>query len=118
MSGIAVAVGLPRRIGPQPPASFPHPSPPKLAPTEIRGNSTADVRNVSYNNYEYGICMDDPTAVANIRRDVLDYAALGALVCRQRLLDYCEIARRSADHLKSSYPEFQKRRAGSISESL
>ena len=47
MSGIAVAVSLPRRIGPQPPASFPHPSPPpKLALTEIRGNPTADVRNV------------------------------------------------------------------------
>src|SRR5271165_1519667 len=49
MSGIAVAVSLPRRIGPQPPASFPHPSPPpKLALTEIRGNPTADVRNVSF----------------------------------------------------------------------
>src|SRR5271157_65649 len=51
MSGIAVAVSLPRRIGPQPPASFPHPSPPpKLALTEIRGNPTADVRNVRGNS--------------------------------------------------------------------
>jgi hypothetical protein len=54
-----------------------------------------------YRNYEYGVCIDDPAAVANIRRDVLDYAALGALVSRQRLLDYCEVAE-TARH------EFQK----------
>ena len=77
------------------------------------GNLT---RGGLYNNYEYGICIDDPAAVANIRRDVLDYAALGALVCRQMLLDYCEIAeavRRSFEEQlsgisKTARDQFQK----------
>jgi hypothetical protein len=45
-----------------------------------------------YRNYEYGVCIDDPTAVADVRRDVLDYAALGALVSGPRLIDYCDVA--------------------------
>ena len=53
------------------------------------GNLT---RGGLYSNYEYGICIDDPATVANIRSDVLDYAA-GRFVGRQKLLDYCEIAK-------------------------
>jgi hypothetical protein len=47
-----------------------------------------------YNNYEYGVSIDEPVTVAGIRNDVLDYAGLGALVHGERLIEYCKIAER------------------------
>jgi PLD-like domain len=48
-------------------------------------------------NYEYGIRIDDPSLVAGIRNDVLDYSNLGARFSLQRLLEYCEIAEKVRD---------------------
>ncbi len=38
-------------------------------------------------NYEYGIRIDEPCAVARIREDLLDYSKLGAAVSMERLLE-------------------------------
>ncbi len=69
------------------------------------GNLT---RGGLYGNYEYGICLDDPAIVANIRGDLLDYTSLGALVCRQRLLDYSEIAKAVRDSFQEQLSGISK----------
>ncbi len=53
-------------------------------------------------NYEYGVGVNDSFAVARIRSDVLDYSGLGALVSRQSLLEYCQIAERVSKVLSES----------------
>jgi phosphatidylserine/phosphatidylglycerophosphate/cardiolipin synthase-like enzyme len=53
------------------------------------GNLT---RGGLYSNYEYGVFIDDPAIVTRIRSDVLEYLALAAIVGKQRLIEYCEIA--------------------------
>lgn len=43
-------------------------------------------------NYEYGISIDDPSGVASVRENLLEYASLGAANSIEKLLAYCEIA--------------------------
>jgi hypothetical protein len=59
-------------------------------------------------NYEYGIRVDDPAAVALIRRDVLDYAGLGAPLSRETLLGYCQVAGRLRESFQSQLSKIAK----------
>lgn len=43
-------------------------------------------------NYEYGIQLTEPGVVEEVRRDVMNYADLGALVGVEQLLSYCQAA--------------------------
>jgi phosphatidylserine/phosphatidylglycerophosphate/cardiolipin synthase-like enzyme len=43
-------------------------------------------------NYEYGIQVDDEEAVVQIRRDVVGYGELGALLSTQQLSSYVDVA--------------------------
>jgi len=70
------------------------------------GNLT---RGGLYSNHEYAICTDDPSEVADIRRDLLGYAALGAVVGKQRLLEYCEIAKAVRDSFQEQLSGISKR---------
>jgi hypothetical protein len=51
-------------------------------------------------NYESGVQITDPVVVDEVRRDVISYADLGALVSAEQLLSYCQAAEkvRSAFH--------------------
>ena len=43
-------------------------------------------------NYESGVQITDPEVVDEVRRDVINYADLGALVNAEQLLSYCQAA--------------------------
>jgi hypothetical protein len=45
-------------------------------------------------NFEYGVEIGNPSVVTTVRKDIQDYAALGALVSDVRLRAYCEVAER------------------------
>lgn len=50
-------------------------------------------------NYEYGLLMVDPVLAAAVRRDVLDYALLGARLDPDDLREFCGFAREAKDAL-------------------
>lgn len=68
----------------------------------IADNSRAVVTSANltdgglFRNLEYGVDVDDPIAVQQVRRDVEDYAALGPLVPVDTLADLAEAASRLA----------------------
>jgi hypothetical protein len=45
-------------------------------------------------NYEYGVEFNDPEIVERIKRDMRDYAVLGALLTAEALAAYCQLADR------------------------
>ncbi len=55
------------------------------------GNLTAGGLNL---NYEYGVEIADTQTINSIRRDIHDYAALGAAIGETQLATYCELAER------------------------
>ena len=69
------------------------------------GNLT---RGGLYSNYEYSVYTSDPIIVAGIRNDVLGYAALGALVSRPRLLEYCQIAEEVRQSFRAQLSDISK----------
>ncbi len=69
------------------------------------GNLT---RGGLYSNYEYAVCTNDPSIVADIRNDVLGYASLAAPVPRQKLLDYCQIAEDVRDSFREQLSKISK----------
>lgn len=74
---------------------------PKLhAKIYISGNCSAIVTSGNLTrgglalNYEYGVRTDDSEVVGRIRRDVMEYAGLGAVVGLHELIEYCQVADR------------------------
>lgn len=61
-------------------------------------------------NYEYGLKIPDPTVVASIYHDISRYSELGALVGRDNLQVYCDIA----DRVRATY----QRQRNSVTRSL
>jgi hypothetical protein len=59
-------------------------------------------------NYEYGIGIDEPVAVADFRNEVLDYSSLGVPISRQNLLEYCKIATRVRDSFRDQMSKVAK----------
>lgn len=58
-----------------------------------------------YNNYEYGVEIDDAAIVQRIRDDIIDYGELGAVVDRKSLESYCIIARELRETFQSTQLE-------------
>lgn len=52
-----------------------------------------------HQNYEYGLHLLDPQLAAEVRRDVLDFAALGAGLDLPYLTEFCTHARKAKDAL-------------------
>lgn len=57
-----------------------------------------------YQNLEYGVRLTEPATVALVRQDIEDYAALGAIVTRTRLLEL----KTRIDKVKAAVREEQK----------
>ncbi|MFH1748203.1 MAG: phospholipase D-like domain-containing protein [Planctomycetota bacterium] len=71
-------------------------------------------------NYEYGIQLSEPDAVASIRNDVIAYGDLGAHVNHAQLVRYCEIAqdvRSLYEHAHRSISSAVRRRFQSVLQS-
>ena len=69
-------------------------------------------------NYEYGIEIDDPSAVAGVRDDLLDYTNLGATVSMERLAKYCEISERVRGSFRDELSKLASAAHGEFRESL
>lgn len=48
-----------------------------------------------YNNFEYGLFIDHAPSIEMIRKDMLDYAQLGALLDRSAMGRYCDVVDRA-----------------------
>jgi hypothetical protein len=55
-------------------------------------------------NYEYGVLLTDENAVSKVRKDILDYAQLGARISRAELQAYCT----AIDEAKAALATFQQ----------
>jgi hypothetical protein len=66
-----------------------------------------------YRNFEYGVELRSDLSAAKIKRDLLDYGALGADVPPDRLDAYCEVADelhiRFDEHQRSARQEIRRR---------
>jgi hypothetical protein len=69
-------------------------------------------------NNEYGIRIDDPSSVACIRSNILDYSSLGAPVSLERLLDYCKIAEKVRDSFRDQVSRIAKAAQSEFQRSL
>jgi len=69
-------------------------------------------------NYEYGTGINDPSAVAQIRSEILDYSNLGAPVSLRRLLQYCEIAEKVRESFRTQLSKIASVAQGEFRKSL
>lgn len=76
----------------------------------ISGNASAIVSSANftdggfYHNLEYGVRLTEPTTVARVRQDIENYAQLGGIVTRTRLLEL----KTRIDKVKAAVREEQK----------
>jgi hypothetical protein len=61
-------------------------------------------------NYEYGVEITEPGVVDEVRRDVICYADLGALVGVEQLLSYCQ----AADKVRAAFQRQQNSAAKAL----
>ena len=57
-----------------------------------------------YNNYEYGIFINDNEKVVSIKNDLLNYASLGAEISFEELVNYCI----ASDEVKKLYKQRER----------
>lgn len=57
-----------------------------------------------YNNFEYGVIINQKSKVSIIKNDLLSYANLGAIINSEEINDYCEIS----EEIKKTYEQKEK----------